>query len=136
MGLMVSDKTRCGGQWTEARFKSFIKGQLRAATVKWPPIQNVVKQSVTRRGFKMCACCDQEVPVTIVVDGKRMKNTFCDHISPIVPVTGWVSWDDCIERMFCEEENLQILCKACHDDKSAGEAKQRAEFRRSNDQES
>lgn len=129
----MSDKTRCGGEWTEAKFRSFIKGHLRAATVKWAPIQNVIKNATTRRGFKICAGCKEEVPVTILVNGKRMKNTFCDHIIPVVPLSGWVSWDDCIDKLFCEEDNLQLLCKACHDAKSAEETKIRAEYRRAND---
>lgn len=34
-----------------------------------------------------------------------------DHIEPI---GRWVSWDLFIEKLFCEVENLQVLCKACH----------------------
>jgi 5-methylcytosine-specific restriction endonuclease McrA len=31
--------------------------------------------------------------------------------------------------MFCEEDNLQLLCKACHDTKSAEEAAERKKYR-------
>ena len=68
---------------------------------------------------------------TRVVGGrKRAKNVFVDHIDPIVPVTGWVSWDSCIERMYCEGDNLQLLCKACHDVKTKEETAERAMHRR------
>jgi len=69
----------------------------------------------------MCAE-GHEVPVTILVDGKRKKNIAVDHIKPIVdPDVGWVSWDETIEGMFCEKENLQVLCLAHHKEKCAEE---------------
>jgi hypothetical protein len=53
-----------------------------------------------------------------------------DHIEPIVPVTGWESWDSYIERMFCEKEGLQILCEECHDVKTRAEKKKRVDNRK------
>jgi 5-methylcytosine-specific restriction endonuclease McrA len=37
-----------------------------------------------------------------------------DHIIPVVGKEGFVSWDEYVERMFCEADNFQILCKPCH----------------------
>lgn len=46
---------------------------------------------------------------------KRENNVFVDHTLPVIdPEKGWESWDKTISRMFCEAENLQVLCKACH----------------------
>jgi hypothetical protein len=60
---------------------------------------------------------------------KRVKNIFVDHIVPIIdPAVGFTTWDECIERMFCDSSNLQLVCKACHSVKSLEEtevAKQR-----------
>lgn len=122
-------KTRCNGRWTEAKWKSFIKNQLRGATRKWAPISDCLKNARVKRGFYLCEGCKEEVPASIKTGGKRTNNVYVDHIEPIVPVTGWVSWDSCIERMFCEEDNLQVLCKACHDTKSAEEAAERKKYR-------
>lgn len=119
-------KTRCGGRWTEAKWKSFIKNQLRGATRKWAPIQDCLRNARVKRGFYLCQGCMEHVPASIKEGARRAKNVFVDHIEPIVPTTGWISWDSCIERMFCEEDNLQVLCKACHDKKSKGEAVERA----------
>ena len=123
-------KNRCNGRWTEAKYKSFIKNQLRGATRKWAPINDVLTAARVKRGFYLCAGCAKHVPNTIKEGAKRAKNVFVDHIEPIVPVTGWVSWDSCIERMFCETDNLQVLCKACHDEKSKEEAALRAKHRK------
>lgn len=118
-------KNRCGGRWTQARFNSFIKNQLRSATRKWAPITDCKRNAWVSRGIYRCAACKQNVPTTTLVGRKRSSNIFVDHIEPIVPVTGWESWDSCVERMFAEEDNLQLLCKTCHDTKSAEEARLR-----------
>jgi hypothetical protein len=122
-------KTRCSGAWTEARYRSFIKGNLRRTTMKWGPIGECLKNARVRRGIYLCNICKEEIPasiktlVTLKSTGKtqmkRVKNAIVDHTNPIIdPEKGWVSWDDCIERMFCEVESLQCVCKSCHDAKS------------------
>ena len=112
---MAGEKTRCNDMWTEARFRSFVKGSLRQATMKWAPIQTVKKKARTRRGFYLCAECGQEVPATTKEGRKRVKNVHVDHIHPVVdPAVGWTTWDDLIERLFCEEEGLRVLCADCH----------------------
>ena len=130
MARPSGEKTRCGGRWTEAKWKSFIKNQLRGATLKWAPIQDCLSAARVKRGFYLCAGCKEHVPNTIKQGAKRVKNVCIDHIEHVVPVTGWVSWDSCIERMFCEEDKLQLLCKECHDKKSKKEAAERAHHRR------
>lgn len=123
-GRPSGDKTRCSGQWTEAKFRSFIKGNLRSATRKWAPIQQCRKNAHRGRGIYECACCHQHVPPTIYDEDKkkRVKNICVDHINPTVdPETGFLSWDQVIEGLFCELDNLQLLCKACHDGKTMEE---------------
>lgn len=129
-GRIGGEKTRCGGRWTEAAFKSFVKNNLRNATRKWAPISDCLKNARTRRGFYLCNGCKQEVPNTIRDEkGKRIKNVHVDHIDPIIdPAVGWVSWDETINRMYCEADNLQVLCHDCHKVKTDEEkavAKQR-----------
>ncbi len=131
MARPSGEKTRCSGAWTEARFNSFIKSALRGATRRWAPIQQCKKNAWVSRGIYKCNCCKEEVPTTTVNPDtrKRENNIHVDHIEPIVPVTGWVSWDDCINRMFCELSNLQLLCSACHKKVTAEENAQRKYYR-------
>ena len=135
-GRIGGEKTRCGNLWTEARFKSFIKGNLRNATRKWAPISECLKRARTRRGFYTCNGCKLEVHnTTRDENGKMIKNVLVYHIQPIIdPATGWVSWDDTIERMFCEAGNLQVLCHECHKVKT-DEEKAIAKQRRDNNKE-
>tara|TARA_R110000823_G_C15952958_1_gene502537 strand:+ start:17774 stop:18556 length:783 start_codon:yes stop_codon:yes gene_type:complete len=85
--------------------------------MKWAPIQECKKLARTRRGFYKCAGCEEEVPASTKIEGSRRRtnNVHVDHIKPIIdPAVGWTTWDDCIENMFSELDNLQLLCTACH----------------------
>jgi len=128
---------RCGGRWTEARFKSFIKSLLRSGTRRWAPIQDVKKAAWVKRGFYKCACCGEIVPTTIKIGDKRVSNAMVDHILPIIdPEVGFTNWGDVVERMFCEKDNLQVLCYGCHNNKSEVEravAKTRRENNKKNE---
>lgn len=115
-------KTRNNGQWTEARYRSFIKSLLRKGTMRWGPVNSTKKAAWVERGKYLCASCGQVVPLTS--SGK--KNVFVDHIEPVVSVEeGFKDWDTYIERMFCEQENLQLICGSCHKIKSDEERKAR-----------
>lgn len=119
---------RNGGTWTEARFHSFIKGALRAASNRWGPKNAVKKKARVKRGVYKCAGYKRrahQVPASLPPkpgNKKRINNAVVDHIHPVIdPVTGFVSWDDVIARMFCEEDGLQLLCHECHTRKTQDE---------------
>jgi hypothetical protein len=45
-----------------------------------------------------------------------------DHINPVVdPAKGFINWDIYIDRIFCEVDKLQVLCRSCHKEKTAEE---------------
>lgn len=128
MKLMAPTKPYNAGQWTVARYNSFIKGALRAAGQRWPPKFAVRKKAQRDRGIYLCAGYEKRahrVPVTNLVGGqygKRVNNVFVDHIDPIIdPVEGFTTWDNVIERMFVEEAGLQVLCAECHKKKTTQE---------------
>lgn len=59
------------------------------------------------------------------------KNVQVDHKTPIGkqppwPPTGDGSWDRYIAKVFCKQDNLQVLCKPCHKAKSKQEKQQGA----------
>ena len=129
-------KSRNSGQWTEARYRGFVKSGLRSLSMKWPPKNEVKKAARFARGIYICNECKEQVPNSTKADGKRTNNVFVDHIDPVIdPHTGFTSWDDVIERMFCETSGLQVLCKACHDAKTK-EEKEIAKNRRKHGRES
>ena len=107
---------------TEAAFVSFVKGHLRRASRFWKPITDTLKAANLRRGVYLCNECKEEVSKSVVINGKRVNNISVDHKNAIVdPTTGFSGWDDFVNNLYCETENLQVLCKACHDKKSSEE---------------
>ncbi len=121
---MAAEKTRNGGTWTESKFTAFIRGSgLRRLTSRWGPKNAVKKAAWVERGKYRCVGYERKshiVKCSLKVPGKRKSknNVFVDHIIPIGPHT---SWDLTIDRMFCEADNLQVLCGACHSRKSSDE---------------
>lgn len=116
------------GQWTEGRFNSFVKSALRSASRRWPPkyetlaaayVGKQVNPKTKREGkHYRCASCGGHFPSSTVQ---------VDHIKPVVdPELGFTSWDDVINSMFCEKDNLQVLCKPCHAEKTKLEKEQRS----------
>lgn len=118
-GRIGGPKTRNNKSWTEARYRSFVRSILRRATTRWGPVASTLRKARVERGFYRCASCKEKVPATIKIGARRVKNIHVDHINPIVdPAIGFVSWDELINRMFCEEDNLQCLCNDCHTNKT------------------
>jgi hypothetical protein len=82
-----------------------------------------------RRIVYRCEACQQyflDKDYYLYKNGKRKKRTtMCiDHVDPVVdPTVGRTSWDAYIERMFFGA--FQLLCRACHHNKSAEEGKTR-----------
>lgn len=114
---------RNNGKWTEAKFHSFVKSGLRGLSRKWPPkyetinsayVGQLINPSSGRmaKHYTCAMCAGKFVAAKIQVD----------HINPIIdPEVGFTSWDDVVNKMFCEKENLQVLCKDCHKKKTAEE---------------
>jgi hypothetical protein len=111
--------------WTEARKKSFIISGLRAASRRWPPKYETLNEAKTTKKINpktgrlaqhyMCNACKEEFPA---------KDVQVDHKKPVVdPKTGFVDWNQYIERMFCPKKNFQVLCRTCHITKTKKERK-------------
>ena len=116
------------GQWTEARYHSFIKGALRAASGRWPPKWAVKRAACVERGVYLCAGYKRrahKVKASLPpAPGRkrRINNTQIDHINPVIdPRVGFLNWDTVIKRLFCEADGLQVLCHECHKQKTKDE---------------
>ena len=102
--------------WTEGRIRSFITSTLRAGSRRWPPKYTTLNNAKTEKKVN-----EKTGRVAQHYKCKKCKNEFTskdvevDHIKPVIdPKKGFVSWDDYIARLFCDETNLQVLCKTCH----------------------
>ncbi len=71
--------------------------------------------------------------------GDLFKREFVqvDHIDPVSDpnldkADKKVDWNVVVNRMLCEQENLQVLCEQCHKHKTLMETKKRKEVRSKN----
>lgn len=61
------------------------------------------------------------------------SNVQIDHSEPVVPVNRSfeeMSFDELVDRMWCEEKGLSILCKPCHAIKTKAENKERRRIKK------
>jgi 5-methylcytosine-specific restriction endonuclease McrA len=113
-------KTRNSGTLSESGFWSFIRSALRQKSRWWKPISEC-KQKV-KRPYKgpnkrqkfeyQCNECKQWHPE---------KNINVDHIIPAGTLKCANDLPGFVERLFCEIDNLQVLCANCHDKKTKDE---------------
>lgn len=125
-----SPKTRNGGQWSEARFVSFVKSALRGA--RWGPKYACIRKAYVRDGINprtghkcklhLCPVCKQLFPQNM------MK---ADHIVPVVGKEGFTTWDDFIKRLFVEVDGFQAMCKGCHQIRTNEQTQERVLHRKS-----
>lgn len=118
------------GEWTVGRYNAFVTSALRAAARRWPPKFRVLAKAMVgsfvnaKTGRKAlhykCAQCAEVFP------GKEVQ---VDHKKPVIAKEGFVDWDTYIDRLFCEDANLQVLCLECHKAKTNEERKQAKEIK-------
>lgn len=88
----------------------FVKNALRRASYRWSARSEALKKARVNRGDYCCNSCKQ-----IFI----RKEVQLDHIIPAInPLTGFVSFDEYIDRLFCDESNFQVLCIICHKKKT------------------
>jgi 5-methylcytosine-specific restriction endonuclease McrA len=92
--------------------KTFAINALRRASYRHYGRYNALKRYKLGRNEYFCNACGW-------VSGK--KDFQLDHIISVVPVSGWDGFDGFIDRLFCEPDGYQLLCKSCHQVKSAEE---------------
>jgi hypothetical protein len=95
---------------------NFTMQSLRRATYRWAFGHIAMSRQRLERGLYQCESCKGSF-------GPKEINK--DHIEPVIPVTGFKSWDQTIERMFAKSDGYQILCLTCHDVKTAIENQMR-----------
>lgn len=131
----------------DKKFKAKILIALRKLTWQYAPINDAEKVQKKYPKTHECEGCGMWVysgaksEEKILSDlenanlkppkGLILSKIYRDHIEPVEPLepSGEWSWDVHFNRLFCSQDNIQILCKPCHDTKSKEESKLRKKYR-------
>lgn len=106
-------KTRNAGTLTESGFWSFIRSCLRQKSRWWKPITNA--KIAARRAYKGPNKIQKwEYQCNQCKNWFKDKETVVDHLIECGELKGPKDLEGFIERLFCEQEGFQILCKPCH----------------------
>jgi len=128
----------------DKKFTNRIKNAIRRLSWSWEPYTKVKNAAKVDKALHECCLCfkycyggKSEKNLTILKEKYKLKEVamekiYIDHIDPVESVEdGYVDLNTFAERLFCGEENLQPLCKTCHDAKSKEEnAKRRTNKKR------
>lgn len=80
------------------------------------------RKRVTRWG--KCAICNKLEPAYLLE---------VDHLVPVVPIDSsleQMNWDELVDRLWCDENQLQTCCKSCHKQKTSLETKERRRLKK------
>jgi len=115
--VIKKPKSRNAETMTEAAFWSFIRSALRQKSRWWKPVtkcRELAKReyhgSNKRQKYEyQCNYCKKWFSA---------KEINVDHIIPAGNLNSGKDLEGFVERLFCEIDNLQCLCKTCHDSKT------------------
>lgn len=113
----AAPKTRNAGTMSESAFWTFIRSALRQKSRWWKPITECKMKS--RRAYKgpnkrqkfeyQCNTCKKWF---------QEKQINVDHIVGAGSLNCSADLAGFVDRLFCEQDNLQVLCEVCHNEKT------------------
>jgi 5-methylcytosine-specific restriction endonuclease McrA len=113
----AAPKTRNAGTMSESAFWTFIRSALRQKSRWWKPITECKLKA--RRPYKgvnrrqkfeyQCNTCKKWFPD---------KEINVDHIVGAGSLNCSADLAGFVDRLFCEQDNLQVLCETCHNTKT------------------
>lgn len=106
--------TRCGGLMTEAQFLAWVRSALRSKSLRWPPRMEAIKEA--RRPYNGPNKLQKwEVECAICHEWHKLKDIDVDHFPKAAgSIRSIEDIGEFVNNLYCEKENLRVLCKPCH----------------------
>ena len=114
------EKTHAGGTWTKSRYFGFIRSALRSAWSRYP-----VKWQVLEAAKRKYTGKDKRIKWQYKCNSCKgwflAKEVQVDHITPAGSLKDYKDLPLFVSNLLCGADNLQVLCKTCHDNKTKEE---------------
>ena len=112
-------RTRAGGEWTEAAFWGFLRSGLRNMSRRWPPIARQAKCKARRSYCGPNKRQKWEYECSLCGRWKADKEVAVDHVTACGSLRSFEELATFAERLFCEPDGLRVVCHECHADVTA-----------------
>lgn len=102
----------------------FSRSELRRSVLEATKVAYVDVSRPRVKKWSVCPLCEQFTPTY------KMQ---VDHIDPIIPLHSTLeemTWDEVINRMWCDRINLRATCVLCHTIKTTIERKERLRIKK------
>lgn len=104
-------RTHAGNTWTKSAYFGFIRSCLRRAWTRYPVRYQVLAKAKTvvkgkRHKYEYeCAKCGKNY---------KQKEIEVDHIIACGSLKEYSDLPKFVSTLFCESDNLRVVCKPCH----------------------
>lgn len=108
-------RTHNGGTMTKSQFFGMLVASMRQASRWWVPAKQAKEaaRKSCKKGLQkweyLCNHCNNYY---------KEKEIQADHILEVGGIKDYKDIPGFVERLFCEKEGYQILCKSCHTQKT------------------
>jgi len=105
--------------WTTAKFFGWLRSGLRRMWLRYPARREALEDACVGRRknkktgkqakhFRCCECGELFV----------QKDVQVDHKIEVGSLRSWEDVGDFVRRLFCHKDELQVMCKECHKNKT------------------
>lgn len=115
-------KNRNAGTFTEGAFWLFIRNALRRRSIVWKPI-SLCRERARRLYTGTNKRQKYEYQCNICKEWFKGNLVAVDHIDPVGSLKSAQDLPKFVEGLFCEIDNLQVICNECHNKKTLSETK-------------
>lgn len=114
--------------------RNLLKGAMRRIFSRSDLRRSIIEKSIVkgykdpkRKAVKFWAKCNECSKM------EAKSNMQVDHILPVIKVSETLdslTWDQLVDRIWCDEKNLSVICKPCHSVKTRAENKERRAYKK------
>jgi hypothetical protein len=129
MPKKLIEKPYNNGTMSKSAFFAFIRSGLRQKSRWWKPLQQAKLLARRPSKSKTNARLKWEFKCTKCKKWFPDKETVVDHIIECGELNNFDDLPGFAERLFCEVDGFQVMCKPCHQDKTNKEREKRKQLK-------